>query len=125
MVIDNRQGGGRQSRIFLEGADSGSREYMGEVGSGRTLRFCVRRSTFPEPVLEVIERPASETMDPALGQNQPKALRSDEFLLSARDVWTWEVTLNRLVREPNAAGGGGRSFSAEDNLVFATQSRGP
>ena len=106
VVIDNSDAGGGQDRIFLIGVDTGSREYMGRVGAGRTLRFCTRRSSFPELVRIVIERPAAENIDPAMNQNQARPLWSDQFLLAAWDQWTWDVSLLRLVRVPNGAGGG-------------------
>jgi len=104
--IDNREGAGRQSRIFLMGVETGTRAFVGEVGPGRTLRQCFRRSTYPERAYLVIERPANDSMDPALGQNQPRPIRSQAFLMEAWDLWTWEVATNRMIR--TADGGRGR-----------------
>ncbi len=108
--IDNREGTGRQSRIFLMGVDTGSRAFIGEVGPGRALRQCVRRNTFPERSYLIIEQPAANTTDPARGQNQPRPIQSQNFLMEAWDLWTWDVATNRMIRTPNGVpreGGGG------------------
>ena len=107
VVIDNSRGGGRHSRIFLQGPDGGSSELMGEVGPGKTLRLCTRRYGLPRDAVVVIQRPSTERMDPALNQNQPRPIRSPEFVLNAWDEWTWEVSLNRLILVQNGARVGG------------------
>jgi len=107
VVVDNSQGAGRHSRIFLIGVETGTRQFMGEVGAGQTLRYCTRRSTHPERMRVAIERPSNENMDPAENQNQPPPIQSGSFLMSPWDVWIWDVDADRLVQHPNAAREGG------------------
>jgi hypothetical protein len=106
-VVDNTQGAGRQSRIFLVGEETGTRQFMGEVGAGRILRYCTRRLALPENVRVVIERPSNERMD---AQNQPRPISSGVFLLGPWDEWTWDVDTNRLTPQANGARGEGQNI---------------
>jgi hypothetical protein len=106
VVVDNSQGAGRQSQIFLLGEETGIREFVGEVGAGRVLRHCTRSSTLPAYMRLVIERPSNEAMDPARLDHRPLPIPSDIFLLSPWDLWTWDVDANRLSPQANGVRGG-------------------
>lgn len=93
VIVDNSEGGGTQSRIFLVATMTGWRLGMGEVGMGRTLEFCTRRVTAPERVRIIIERPS--TIGRSFGNRQ---LVSPEFHLRSDEVWTWDLSLNRMSR---------------------------
>ena len=107
VVVDNSKGGGRQSRIFLVGDETGTRQFMGEVGAGQILRFCTQSTALLANVRVVIEGPSNERMDPAVNQNQPRPIQSGVFLLGPWDEWTWDVDANRLSPKANGARGGG------------------
>ena len=96
VIVDNSGGGGTQSQMYLIGINDGSRLRIGEVAMGRTTRFCTSRITMPGRFYVLVERPASDTMDPALGENQPDPIRSQDFVIEVGDVWTWDVRYNRL-----------------------------
>lgn len=103
VVVDNTQGAGRHSRIFLVGEETGTRQFMGEAGAGRILRHCTRRFSLPMNVRVVIERPSNEKMDPAENENQPPPIDSGPFLLGPWDEWTWDVDADRLTPQVNGA----------------------
>lgn len=97
VIVDNSEGGGTQSQVYLIGANDRSRNRIGTVPMGRTHRFCTRRLTLPGRFFILIENPAADAMDPALGDNQPPPIRSEDFQMSDGDVWTWLVRIDRAV----------------------------
>lgn len=94
VIVDNTEGTGAQSRIFLVSEDSGWRLGMGEVAMGRTLEYCTSRITQAERVYLLIERPATRGRTVGTGGGR----RSQTFVLRYDDVWTWDLELNRLSR---------------------------
>lgn len=97
IILDNTDGGGLQSQVYLIGATDNSRNRIGTVAMGRTTRWCSRNLTLPARYYILIERPAVDTMDPALGDNNPPPVRSDDFQMSANDVWTWHIRVDRVL----------------------------
>lgn len=98
VVVDNTEGAGAQSRLFLVSESSGWRLGMGEVGMGRTLEFCTRRIRGAERVFIVIERPAPGERNASLIWTDSGYIRSRLFTLRTDDVWTWDIDLNQLTR---------------------------
>lgn len=97
VIVDNTDGGGIQSQMYLIGASDGSRTRIGTVTMGRTLRFCSTRLTLPGRYFVLVEEPAVDAMDPALGDNRPPPIRSDDFAMTADDVWTWHIRIDRIM----------------------------
>jgi hypothetical protein len=96
VIIDNREGGGAQARIFLISSTSGWRLGIGEVAMGTTKEFCTGRVTIPERVYILIERPA--TMGATMNRNQGRGIRSRDFVLRTDDIWSWDINRNLLSR---------------------------
>jgi hypothetical protein len=103
--IDNRQGGGAMERIFLVGRNSGQRIRIGDATMGRVVHFCTQSASIPGTFYLLIERPSSDSIDPALRQNQARAQRTDDFVLEAGDLWVWDVRQDRFRCVENGAGG--------------------
>jgi len=122
--IDNRQGGGSMERIFLvessrrqggsvEGGFSTSRRpgegvRVGDAGVGRVTRWCTQNVALPGRYFLRIERPSADNIDPARNQNQARVQETADMVLSAGDLWTWDVRRDRLTRQPGGATGGDR-----------------
>jgi len=98
VVVDNTEGTGAQSRLFLVSESSGWRLGMGEVGMGRELEYCTRRIRGAERVHILIERPASGERNPSLIWTDSGYIRSRTFTLQYDDIWTWDIDRNQLTR---------------------------
>jgi hypothetical protein len=96
VIVDNSDGGGTESRIFLVSSMGGWRLGMGEVAMGRKLEYCTQRLTSAERVRIIIERPSTRGSTISTGRN--RFLSSPEFVLHPDDVWTWNPSLNQLYR---------------------------
>jgi len=97
VIVDNSDGSGAQARIFLVSSMDGWRLGMGEVGMGRTLEYCTQRVTRPERVRIIIERPSTAGRS-SISSGRSRVFASPEFVLRMDDVWTWDLTLNRMSR---------------------------
>jgi hypothetical protein len=102
VTVDNSRGGSALARVFLVGTD-GTRTRIGEVPMGRTVTECIRRSSFSGRYQLVVEEGAADRMDPALNQNQPRALVSESFVLEGGVRLTWDIRTNRIIL--NSSGG--------------------
>lgn len=98
VVVDNTEGAGAQSRLFLVSESSGWRLGMGEVGMGSTLEFCTQRIRGAERAYILIERPAPGERSPSLIWTDSGHIRSRTFVLRIGDVWTWDIDRNQLTR---------------------------
>jgi hypothetical protein len=97
VIVDNSEGSGAHSRIFLVSSMAGWRLGMGEVGMGRRLEFCTQRLAGPERVRIIIERPSTAGQS-SLRSGRNQIWGSPEFVLRVDEVWTWDLNLNRMSR---------------------------
>ncbi len=125
VVVDNSSGGGALGRVYLVEASgiSGVRTMsqrdlrtelqrrrrirIGQVGTGRSQRFCTQNLTLPGTYLVSIEEPSADRMDPAARQTQPPVRASETFRLEAWDEVTYHVSQDRITCQPEAGRGGG------------------
>ncbi len=98
VVVDNTNGSGRQSRMFLVSESSGWRLGMGQVAVGGVLEYCTRRIRGAERVYVLIEQPAAGEQNPSLIWTETGYIRSRIFTLQLNDVWTWDIDTNQLTR---------------------------
>jgi hypothetical protein len=97
VIVDNSDGGGTESRIFLVSSMGGWRLGMGEVAMGRKLEYCTQRLTSGERVRIIIERPSTGGRA-SVSTQRGQVRSSPEFVLRPDDVWTWNPSLNQLYR---------------------------
>lgn len=122
IAIDNRQGAGAMERIYL--VESGRRQggsvsggfatarrpgegvRVGDAPVGRVTRWCTQSVVMPGRYFLRVERPSSDTIDPAQNQNQAQVLETQDIVLEPGDLWTWDVRRDRFTCQPNAATSG-------------------
>ena len=91
-TVDNSEGSGAVGNVWVR--QQGSRDRgirVGEVGLGRTVTECVRRTGLTGRWYFVAFSSTADRMDPALGQNSPPAHTSAAFIYEENVAYTWNV----------------------------------
>lgn len=125
--IDNRQGGGTMERIYMVDAQRreggsvaggfrtstrlGDGVRVGDAPVGRVTRWCTQNVALPGRYFLRIERTSADNLDPAdgtagsfSGASRTNLVReTQDFVLEAYDVWTWDVRRDLWTCEPNGA----------------------
>ncbi len=131
--IDNRQGGGMLERIYMVAAERreggsqgggfstaaslGDGVRVGDAPFGRVTRWCTQNVNMPGRYFLRIERTSADNLDPADrfdpsagttsgfggGARTDMVRETQDFLLEAYDVWTWDVRQDRWTCERNGA----------------------
>lgn len=94
-TVNNEEGSGAIGNVWIL-HDSRQRLRIGEVGMGRTVTECFRRTGMTGRWQFVVYSSTADRMDPALGQNNPPTRRSDSFIYQADTDFVWNVRTGRV-----------------------------
>lgn len=104
-TVDNEEGEGAIGNVWLE-SESSQRFRIGEVGMGRTVTECVRRTGMAGRWRFVVYSSTADRMDPAHGQNRPPTRVSGWFRYEEEAEFIWNVRTGRITIRPAPPEGG-------------------
>ncbi|MCE2455831.1 MAG: hypothetical protein J4G12_08480 [Gemmatimonadetes bacterium] len=94
-TVNNEDGGGPIGNVWIR-HESRQRLRIGEVGIGRRVTECFRRTGMIGRWTFVVYSSSSDRMDPARGQNSPPTRVSDSFIYQEDTEFVWDVRTGRI-----------------------------